>query len=141
MNGIEMIAAERQRQIDNEGWSELHDDQHTRGELEDAARCYWQCAESAGTAIRILEGTNDPDWPWELKWFKPWEENRGTFPAIDKSRCLIKAGSLMQAEIDRLDRCANSEADVDRLYVNRNRLHEAIRRIAAELEQLTTSKA
>jgi hypothetical protein len=40
MNGIEAIAAERRRQIEAEGWSAAHDDQHVNGELAGAAAAY-----------------------------------------------------------------------------------------------------
>ncbi|MCM0757438.1 hypothetical protein M7775_02505, partial [Sporomusa sphaeroides DSM 2875] len=39
-SGIELIAAERQRQISQEGWTPEHDDQHANGELALAAACY-----------------------------------------------------------------------------------------------------
>ena len=39
-SGIEAIAAERQRQIEAEGWTPGHDDTHDRGELARAAACY-----------------------------------------------------------------------------------------------------
>jgi hypothetical protein len=40
MNGIERIAEERQRQIEVEGWTSEHDEQHIFGELSGAASCY-----------------------------------------------------------------------------------------------------
>lgn len=40
MNGAELIAAERQRQIEREGWTPSHDDQHIHGELAAVAACY-----------------------------------------------------------------------------------------------------
>lgn len=44
-SGIDLIAAERQRQIEEEGWTPDHDDQHTNGELALAAAC---CSGRAG---------------------------------------------------------------------------------------------
>ena len=38
--GIRLIAAERQRQVDVEGWTPAHDDEHDEGELAIAAACY-----------------------------------------------------------------------------------------------------
>lgn len=39
MTVIDGIAAERQRQIDAEGFDAAHDDEHTDGELANAAAC------------------------------------------------------------------------------------------------------
>lgn len=75
------IAEERQRQKDVEGWTEEHDDTHDRGEMARAASCY--CMNSHW------------HWPWDKSWWKP-----GT----DRRRQLVKAGALIAAEIDRLDR-------------------------------------
>lgn len=83
------VLVERRRQIDVEGWSPMHDDTHDRGELAKAASCY-----AVGVAWR---------WPWnELSW-KP-----GT-----RRRDLVKAGALIIAEIERLDRAALKKGDRD----------------------------
>lgn len=52
MTVLEEIAAERQRQIEVEGWTPNHDDEHDRGEMANAAACY---ALSAGRASRPCE--------------------------------------------------------------------------------------
>lgn len=83
MNVIDEIAAERQRQIDEEGWTPEHDDTHAQGEMASAAACY-----CLGT-LRY--------WPWAPAWWKP----KG------RRRDLIRAAALIVAEIERLDR-ANS---------------------------------
>lgn len=88
------ILAERQRQISAEGWTPEHDDQHDKGEMAIAAACY--ALSSAGwlrTAIWEI-------WPnaWGVNWFKP------TYTA--PRRDLVKAGALILAEIERLDRAA-----------------------------------
>lgn len=85
--GIEIIAAERQRQIEQEGWSAEHDDAHKRGELAWAATCY------ASPAL----GGRTVNWPWDRNWWKPTPD--------DRIRELAKAGALIAAEIDRLNRC------------------------------------
>ena len=38
--GIELIAEERHRQIEKEGWTPEHDDQHNAGDLVHAAAAY-----------------------------------------------------------------------------------------------------
>lgn len=91
--GTELIAEERTRQISGEGWSAEHDDSHKRGELARAGVAY---------AIHALIGGTQPvnAWPWELKWWKPSDE---------PVRNLVKAGALIAAEIDRLQRKASAE--------------------------------
>lgn len=92
--GAELIAAERARQVSEERWTADHDDVHDAGELIDAAIAY---AESAGMQIRGNCGwDSEPGcWPWLTEWWKP---------TADPIRNLIKAGALIAAEIDRLQR-------------------------------------
>jgi hypothetical protein len=94
-NGMELIAAERQRQMTAEGWTPEHDDTHTHGQLLSAAYCYFWMA-------RDLEKvTTCPfAWPWERSWWKPSD---------DPVRNLVKAGALIAAEIDRLQRLAGAD--------------------------------
>lgn len=89
MNALEDIAAERKRQIEVEGWTPHHDDRHASGEMAEAAACY---AITAGT------GSLFPplQWPWSNDWWKP----------KDRRRDLVRAGALIVAEIERLDRAA-----------------------------------
>lgn len=93
MTGVELIAAERQRQIEVEGWTAQHDDDHDMGEMAAAAICYATTA--VDNEIRSLEGSDTDWWPWEMSWWKPSE---------DPIRNLVKAGALIAAEIDRLQR-------------------------------------
>lgn len=90
--GIELIAQERKRQIDEEGFTTQHDDQWIGGELAMAACCYAQ------------EGSKSPEFvpfgfPWDKEWWKPTPENR--------VRELVKAGALIAAEIDRIQKQEN----------------------------------
>jgi hypothetical protein len=100
MNGSELIAAERQRQIDVEGWTESHDNDHEDCQLLDAAICY---AGVAGSQALDNDGGREaieklPEvWPWDRAWWKPSD---------DPIRNLVKAGALIAAEIDRLQRKA-----------------------------------
>lgn len=93
MDGAELITAERRRQVDAEGWTPEHDDEHDEFEMMRAACCY---AAEAGFPRRPL-GVIHPNWPWATKWWKPSE---------DPIRNLVKAGALIAAEIDRLQRKA-----------------------------------
>ena len=87
------IVDERIRQIEVEGWTPEHDDEHEMGELARAAACY-----AVGEMIAD-EATGGSVWPWSDDWWKP------TWP-IDRRRELVKAGALIVAEIERLDRSA-----------------------------------
>ncbi|MDR7867788.1 MAG: hypothetical protein RIN56_13320 [Sporomusaceae bacterium] len=87
--GVQLIAEERQRQIDQEGWTAEHDRQHSRGELAIAAGCY-----AFPQIVRMAWGMAQRLWPWGLEWWKPCPE--------DRIYELQKAGALIAAEIDRL---------------------------------------
>jgi len=92
MTGIEYIAKERQRQIEEEGWTPEHDDEHIFGELAQAAACY-----AHPNRVSRLDMVG---WPadWDLKWWKPSENSD-----IDgRIKELSKSGAMIAAEIDRL---------------------------------------
>lgn len=92
MTGIELIAAERERQVTEEGWTAEHDDQHGCGEMVEAAVAYARYGAEARFALS-LSGTPSC-WPWDADWWKP----------STKIRSLVKAGALIAAEIERLQR-------------------------------------
>jgi hypothetical protein len=100
MNGIEWIAAERRRQIEAEGWTPEHDDQHQDSELAFAA-CYYampcmivrHCGEHL---CPIVPGDFFKETGWDQKWAKRDKKGR-----IQR---LAVAGALIAAEIDRLKR-------------------------------------
>lgn len=94
MSGIERIAKERQRQIEAEGWTPEHDDGHDNGSLIRAAAMYLGAADGAITDDMLRF------WPWSMDWWKPSD---------DPMRNLEKAGALIAAEIDRLERAAQQE--------------------------------
>ena len=99
--GIEAIAAERRRQIEAEGWTPEHDDDHAGGELAKAAGCYaWAAAQS--DELRGVFRDPPPTWPpiWGSKWWK----------LKDRRSDLVRAGALIAAEIGRLDRAAARES-------------------------------
>lgn len=88
--GVRDVIVERRRQINIEGWSSHHDDQHSYGEMALAAGCY--------AMFGLCFNAGDPPkyWPWDKKWWKP----------SDKRRNLVKAAALIIAEIERIDRAA-----------------------------------
>jgi len=100
MNGIESIAAERQRQVKMEGWTPEHDDTHTDGAMSAAAAAYAFSA-FRNTSYRIYAAPPVGFWPWDLSWWKP------KTPRED----LVRAGALIAAEIDRIDRATARESE------------------------------
>lgn len=96
--GIELIAEERQRQVSGENFRAEHDDQHSDGELADAGAYY---ALTDG-ARKIVDECDIPVWPFEDNWLKIVPGNSN-----GRVRNLVKAGALIAAEIDRLQRAAS----------------------------------
>ena len=95
MNGADLIAQERQRQIDGEGYDAGHDDEHDMGELAAAAMCY------ADLAVDVeISAIGDKE--FTVQWW-PFADNEWK-PSDDVVRDLTKAGALIAAEIDRLQR-------------------------------------
>jgi hypothetical protein len=108
MNGIELIAKERQRQTEEEGWADEHDDRYDRDELVRAAICYsyppyarhevpikpgelgegWEACSTRDAVYYVPE-----EWPWSPEDYKP---------SNNRVKDLVRAGSLIAAEIDRL---------------------------------------
>lgn len=88
------IVAERLRQQEVEGWNTAHDDGHHTGILADAAACY---AANAGGCV--WAAPVPAFWPWEAEDWKPSTPRRD----------LVKAGALILAEIERLDRLEQRE--------------------------------
>jgi hypothetical protein len=105
MSGAELIAAERQRQIDVERWTPEHDAEHTGGELLAAAECYLAHVQE-GSPCYDEDSYAATHWPWDHSWWKP---------ADDPVRNLVKAGALIAAELDRLQARMSVAQDLDRL--------------------------
>jgi hypothetical protein len=94
--GIEVIAEERQRQILVEGWTCEHDDTHTSSSMAMAAVSY---AIMAASFYRWNSQKELAELLWPPEWGKEWWK-----PSKDPIRNLAKAGALIAAEIDRLQR-------------------------------------
>lgn len=90
--GIEIISDERNRQLQVEGYTPEHDDKHDLGELSAAAAAY--ALRSAGCS-GADECIGDEWWPFE------WEDWK---PSENRVEMLAKAGALIAAEIDRINR-------------------------------------
>lgn len=115
MTGVEIIAAERQRQIEEEGWTAKHDAQHKSGELAEAAVVYALFAAYDKYPV-IQEAALSYDWaarfwPWEGRWLKP----------KDRLHDLTRAGALIAAEIDRVLAEEAQKATVDQILAKTQR--------------------
>ena len=99
------LLAERRRQVREEGHTLERDDQYTEGQLAQAASTYAFWADSRGARqddhIDYLNSKPIALWPWPKEYWKP------TSPRL----MLIKAGALILAEIERLDRMPKGEAE------------------------------
>lgn len=93
------ILYERQRQVEVEGWTPEHDDAHDGEELAKAAGCYALGTTRAYNHRGQRIGASF--WPWDIRWWKP---------GPDRRRDLVKAGALIVAEIERLDRAETRNA-------------------------------
>lgn len=109
MTGIDRIAAERQRQIEVEGWTPEHDQHHVRGDLARAAVVYamppeWRAENDIANVLygRVTRSGVQHEGVWPKGWnYKPTHD--------DRIRELVKAGALIAAEIDRLSATLSGE--------------------------------
>ncbi|MCK0743599.1 hypothetical protein [Chromohalobacter nigrandesensis] len=105
------VYRERMRQLSTEGFSRERDDGYVNGQLGYAAASYAFVAslpeKQRGRVTGIYSLDNNiilrDMWPgsWSKKWWKP----------RDRRRDLVKAGALILAEIERLDRAAARQGD------------------------------
>lgn len=101
------VLAERRRQVEAEGWTAAHDNQHADYSLAKAASVYAATASVNDVDRSVIDtfglkgtpGKLQELWPisWDISWLKP------------KSRRadLVKSAALIIAEIERLDRQAD----------------------------------
>ncbi|WP_051327546.1 hypothetical protein [Desulfatibacillum aliphaticivorans] len=111
--GVELIAAERLRQIEEEGWSVYHDvKEHRNGELAMVASCF------AAPRQIFIQTTSDNGMcfydPWPKSWQEGWDKrprnlvgmgrriDYNGFKPGQRFDILVKAGALIAAELDRL---------------------------------------
>ncbi|WP_173087321.1 hypothetical protein [Devosia sp. 1635] len=108
------VLAERRRQIEAEGWTPDHDDEHRRGQLSRAAAAYAYFGSLLDEERERGANTDSfttfiirhlfPSWGtvyggWDWHWWKPKTRRED----------LVRAGALILAEIERLDRDALKE--------------------------------
>jgi hypothetical protein len=92
------VHLERLRQIDVENRSPVDDDDYSLGQIAYAAAGYAQ----GSVPAQQVQGCLRPSyWPWHPRWWKPGSPRR----------MLVKAGALILAEIERIDRAALKPAE------------------------------
>lgn len=94
------VLAERQRQVTAEGWTPEHDDQHVNFEMAIAGGLY---AISSADSHPKFRNSAPSAWPWDKKWWKQ----------AGPRRDLVKAGALILAEIERIDRAAGVKVEAE----------------------------
>lgn len=87
MTGIELIKEERERQIKEEGYNEIHDSFHDVDEFVKAAISY--------SIIDLKDSQENYAYAW---W--PWHET--SWKPKDRLRNLVRAGALIAAALDRI---------------------------------------
>lgn len=97
---IRDVIAERLRQQAEEGFDAAHDDKYTEGELAAAAASYVDFASYSDDTRARYTGRVVTGWPWAADWWKPKSRRQD----------LVRAGALILAEIERLDRAAQETA-------------------------------
>jgi hypothetical protein len=129
-SGISLIAEERHRQITVKRWSPEHDEAHDNGEIAMAAQAYIDGARKASHGIEMPYMMSPPAaWPWDWTWWKPSKR---------PIRNLVKAGALIAAEIDRLQRVApplNLEQPTESSSTPQDAVIATVKAIMAEIEE------
>jgi hypothetical protein len=96
MDAIDHFRRERQNQVLNHMYDDKHDAAHDKGELVSAALCYATAAKQlvAGFPLSLVEKVPS-SWPFQAETWRPTQVARTN---------LRKAGALLAAEWDRLDK-------------------------------------
>lgn len=99
-SALSLIQQERDRQIQKEGYDSKHDDAYISGALAMAAACYATPEHRRQPKNRRgqdhITRKTPVGWPWADGYFRPTPK--------DRIRELVKAGALIVAEIERLQR-------------------------------------
>jgi hypothetical protein len=91
------VLRERERQQDEEGWTDKHDDSHVIGELAGAASAYAMVAAAQaqmGGKMPAALLNPPPFFMWDRAHWKPKDQRAN----------LVRAAALIIAEIERIDR-------------------------------------
>ena len=102
LDGAKAIAYERTRQVIQEGYDLDGDDRYVRNQLVDAAICYATKPEYRNNHLIDVGLDRQRLKRVPVRW--PWPPEAWNPSPADRRRELVKAGALIAAEIDRLDR-------------------------------------
>lgn len=95
--GLQRFEEERRRQIEEKGYTPDHDAQYVKGELHEAALCYFI------VGLRVLysgiRAGTPQSWPFAPIYWRP---------SPDPLRNFEKAGALHLADADRLERAGDA---------------------------------
>jgi hypothetical protein len=91
-SGARAVLTERVRQVEEEGWTPEHDDEHDEGMLAQLGACY------------ALHAAGQKDW-W-IRHYLLGHEQQSWFKPREMRRDFVRAAALLLAEIERLDRAA-----------------------------------
>lgn len=110
------VLSERMRQQTAEGFDTVHDDDHIDGSLAIAAACY-----ASPHRIYVKQDYADSvtfidPWPWEQRSDRrPYDGNvvrsNGSKGEKHRRKLLVKAGALILAEIERIDRASANDGE------------------------------
>lgn len=102
---LDSFTRERARQVVNHGFKAGGDDKHVDGQLSDAAACYALGSgyDRAGKPSALWR------WAFPLSWWKPAQDDEPQ----NRKRDIEKAGALLLAEWERLDRIQERRAQED----------------------------
>lgn len=108
-SAIELVMAERHRQVTVEGYTAEHDSHRNTQVLAKAAAVY-ALPDGYRDYKQLLDGSGELPkyWPWNHQYWKPTPN--------DRIRELVKAGALIIAEIERLQLQEDSKVDPNREY-------------------------
>lgn len=123
-DGAALIAAERRRQIEVEGYTAQHDaNVHRPGQLQAAARAYAALPATGAASV----------WPFTPGTFKPAPRGRwdgdGFWTSANRDaqvRNLVRAGALLAAEIDLLNAMDCREGDDNARRDRQERTRDAL---------------
>lgn len=102
------IKKERDRQWVEEHFTNEKDDRYIYGELGRAAACYILISvPTPPPIVKAISRAIELLWPWDASWWKP----------KTKRENLVRAGALIAAEIDRLDRLEEVEKRIGQRHV------------------------
>lgn len=102
---IEDVIVERKRQVEEEGWTHAHDDLNVHGQLPLLAALYALPYDVEINGEKLIKQDDHIKLDMILDIGLGWN----TKPEPDQRKRLIKAGALILAEIERLDRLASKK--------------------------------